>query len=183
MTNHKTPLPAALATAAATTTAPLLVGVGASAGGLEAFQEFLTGLDDTLGVSIVYVQHQDPQVHSQLPEVLARSTSLEVVTLTERTKIKANALYICPPHALLEIRHGSLLIEDQPEGILPTSPIDHFFRSLAENQGESGIGIILSGAGSDGTLGLKSISDYGLSRKNLLQPGLRRCRVARPPPA
>src|SRR5690606_28803984 len=98
---------------------------------------------------------------SLLPQLLARNTSLDVVELTRPTKLNANTIYICPPRGLLAVRQGSLLIEQPEDGVRPAAPIDHFFRSLAESQGESGIGIILSGAGSDGTLGLKSISDSG----------------------
>ena len=159
MTNNKT-IPS-IEVAAATAATPLLVGVGASAGGIEAFQELLAGLGDAPGVAIAFVQHLDSQTDPSLPQLLAKITSLNVVRLTKRTKFASNTVYICPPSALLEVRHGSLLIEDQEHHSRPTAPIDHFFRSLAESQGDSGIGIILSGAGSDGTLGLKSISDSG----------------------
>lgn len=159
MKNNQPTSPAASVPSAAA--APLIVGVGASAGGLQAFEELLAGLGDAPGVAIVLVQHADPQTKSLLPQLLARSTSLDVVELTKPTKPNANTVYICPPRGLLAVRHGSLLIEDQEDDVRPAAPIDHFFRSLAESQGESGIGIILSGAGSDGTLGLKSISDSG----------------------
>ncbi len=139
----------------------LIVAVGASAGGLEAFQELLSGLGKVPGFAIVFVQHLDPNTKSLLTQILANQTAMAVVELTSRTKIAPNTVYVCPPQSLIEVRDDSLiLVDEENEGRQPT-PIDHLFHSLAETQGERGVGVILSGAGSDGTLGLKSISDAG----------------------
>ncbi len=139
----------------------LVVGVGASAGGLEAFQEFLTGLGDSPGFAVVFAQHLDPNSQSLLTELLAKYTSMKVVELSGRTPVRGNRVYVCPPQRLIELRGESLIVVDEEaEGRQPTS-IDHFFHSLAEVRGEFSVGVILSGAGSDGTLGLKSISDCG----------------------
>ncbi len=140
---------------------PLIVGIGASAGGLEAFGEFLAGLNKQPGFAIVFVQHLDPNSTSLLPQLLEQRTTLDVVTIDGRTKIKADTIYLCPPQSLLEVRGESLVLVDEENESRQLNPIDHFFHSIADTQDERGIGIVLSGAGSDGTLGLKSISDAG----------------------
>jgi PAS domain S-box-containing protein len=141
-------------------TSPLIVGVGASAGGLEPFQEFLAELGDSPGIAIVFVQHLDPTSKSLLAELLSKTTKLAVVELSGRKKVKPNTLYICPPQQKLQLKNGFLSIVE-PTDDRQSHAIDHFFYSIAEDQGEHGIGIIFSGAGSDGTLGLKAISDSG----------------------
>lgn len=138
----------------------IVVGVGASAGGLEAFQGLLGALGDQPSMAIVFVQHLDPSSKSLLPELLSRSTAMEVVELSGRKKLKPNAVYICPPHTLLDMNNGFVSCQESKEQ-RHSGTIDHFFNSIAENLGERGIGVILSGSGSDGTLGLKAISDHG----------------------
>ncbi len=140
-------------------TSPIIVGIGASAGGLEAFQDFLTGLGDTADMAIVFVQHLDPSSKSQLSQLLATTTTLCIVDIGGRTKLKPGTLYICPPQALLDFKNGFIAITS--DGQCHAHTIDHFLYSLAEDQGENAVGIILSGSGSDGTLGLKAISDQG----------------------
>tara|TARA_R110002073_G_scaffold149182_2_gene302663 strand:- start:2886 stop:11477 length:8592 start_codon:yes stop_codon:yes gene_type:complete len=140
---------------------PLIVGVGASAGGLEAFQELLKALGDAPGMAIVFIQHLDPQSKSLLVELLSKSTSMPVVELTDRTALIGDRVYICPPQTLLEIHNGSVRIVQPEDEIRRTSTIDHFLHSLAQDQQDRGLGVILSGTGSDGTLGLKAISDRG----------------------
>ncbi len=143
---------------------PLVVGVGASAGGLEAFQGLLKALGDSPGIAIVFVQHLDPSSKSLLSELLKSSTSMDVVAIKGRRAIKANTIYVCPPQTLLELRKGFIRIAKTNEGVQrgdAATPIDHLFHSLAEDQGDRGVGVILSGGGSDGTLGLKAISDRG----------------------
>lgn len=87
--------------------------------------------------------------------------SLEVTEVDGQTRLKANTIYLCPPRGLLELKNGALRLNNAPGELPPTNSIDHFFHTIAEDQGEHGIGVILSGAGSDGTLGLKAISDHG----------------------
>jgi PAS domain S-box-containing protein len=143
------------------TTRPLVVGVGASAGGLEAFQEFLTALGDRPNIAVVFVQHLDAQSKNLLSQILSRSTSLRLVEVTEQTTVTINTVYVCPPQTSLEIRQSILsIVREGVEG-RPSAPIDHFFHSISESEGQRGVGVILSGVGSDGTLGLKSISDSG----------------------
>lgn len=141
-------------------TLPLIVGVGASAGGLEAFQELLAHIDEAPGLAIIFVQHLDSSVGSLLPELLAKSTAMNVVDLQGRKKLKAGSLYVGRPQTLLEVKNG--FVRPIPvDGERAATPIDHLFHSIAEDQADRGIGMILSGSGSDGTLGLKAISDCG----------------------
>jgi len=140
---------------------PLVVGVGASAGGIEAFQDFLKALGDSPGFAIVFVQHLDPNGKSLLSRLLRNSTQLDVVDLTGRTRVRTDTIYICPPGGLVELRGGALLLVGDEHDGRQNTQIDHFFHSIGESADERGIGIILSGAGSDGTLGLKAISDFG----------------------
>ncbi|WP_197454706.1 PAS domain S-box protein [Stieleria varia] len=140
---------------------PLIVGVGASAGGLEAFQELLRSLQDTNDIAIVFVQHLEKESDELLIELLSKSTPLDVVRIGGRKKVKAGSIYVCPPWTLLELRNSSLRIANADSNVRPDAPIDHFLQSLADDQGERGVGVILSGTGSDGTLGLKAINDAG----------------------
>lgn len=140
---------------------PIIVGVGSSAGGLEAFGILLKSLQDAPGLALVYVQHLDPSSKSVLLELLKNYTSLEVSELSERTKLESGRLYVCPPQGLLEIRNGIVTLADDETDPHPSHSIDHFFHTLADDQGVRAVGVILSGAGTDGTLGLKAISDNG----------------------
>ncbi|TWU49517.1 PAS domain S-box protein [Rubripirellula reticaptiva] len=140
----------------------LTLAVGASAGGLEAFEELLVGLGDSPGLAIIFVQHLDPSSKSLLGELLTKVTTMEVVDLTEgREKIRPDVVYVCPPHSLLQIQNDFLNVQPSAEEGRATHPIDHFFHSVAEEKRDRGIGVVLSGSGSDGTLGLKAISDQG----------------------
>ncbi len=146
---------------AGTSESPLIVGVGASAGGLEAFQDLLATLDDTAGLAIVFVQHLDPHGKSLLAELLRNTTKMEVVELSGRKKMKAGCVYVCPPRRLLEMKNGFVRVLENEDQARRPHVIDHFLHSLAEDQGERAVGVILSGADTDGTLGLKAISDAG----------------------
>ena len=138
---------------------PLIIGVGASAGGFEAFQELLRALGNGHDFAIVFVQHLEKEGNHLLADLLADSAS--VVKVTGRRKLKPGRVYLCPPWTLIELKSGSLRIVQSQSDERPAAPIDFFLQSLAEDQGERGVGVILSGTGSDGTLGLKSISDAG----------------------
>ncbi|MAX38910.1 PAS domain S-box protein [Gimesia sp.] len=140
---------------------PIIVGVGASAGGLDAFGMLLESLGDTPDLALVYIQHREPNSRLVLPDLLKKYTSLEVSELKARTKLEAGRLYLCPPQGLLEITNGFVSLAAEKTDTHTSHTIDHFFHSLADDQGERAVGIILSGAGSDGTLGLKAISDSG----------------------
>ena len=137
-----------------------VVGIGASAGGLEALGELVkhAPLDR---MALVVVQHLAPHHDSILPQLLARSTTAEVLTAADGMPARPNHVYVIPPNSDLALLDGVLrLIQPPPDG-RPRLPIDHFFRSLAQDKGTAAIGVILSGTGSDGTLGLGAIKEGG----------------------
>jgi PAS domain S-box-containing protein len=141
-----------------------IVGIGTSAGGLEALEEFLAHVPASSGVAFVVIQHLDPTHKGMMPELLQRATPMKVTQAGNRMKVKPNCVYVIPPNKDLSILHGSLILLDPvaPRGL--RLPIDFFFRSLAADQHERAVGIILSGMGSDGTLGLRAIKENaGLS--------------------
>ena len=133
-----------------------VVGIGASAGGLEALASLIASL--TLdSMSFVVIQHLSPDHESALPTLLSRSSSVvSVVAATDGTLLEANHVYVIPPNADLGILDGRMQVISPPTLPHPRLPIDFFFRSLAADQGARAIGVVLSGTGSDGTLGLKS---------------------------
>lgn len=134
-----------------------IVGIGASAGGLEAFGEFFTHMPSDSGMAFVLVQHLDPTHKSILGDLLKRYTSMKVLQVEDGMKVEPNYCYIIPPNREMAILHRQLhLIEPvAPRG--QRLPIDFFFRSMAQDLREQAICIVLSGTGTDGTLGLKSI--------------------------
>ncbi len=138
-----------------------IVGIGASAGGLEALELFLRHLPVGSGLAFVIVQHLDPTHKGMLPELLQRSTTMTVLQVKERMKVKPNCVYVIPPNKDLSILHGTLHLftPTTPRGL--RLPIDLFLRSLAEDLQERSIGVILSGMGSDGSLGLQAIKAHG----------------------
>lgn len=138
---------------------PPIVAIGASAGGLEALQAFLKNIPEDSGLSIVVIQHLDPHYKGLLTELLQRVTAMKVVQIRNRMKVKPGHVYVIPPNKDLSIRQGTLyLFELASLGGLHL-PIDFFFRSLAEDQKERATGVIMSGMGSDGTLGLRAIKE------------------------
>lgn len=138
-----------------------IVGIGASAGGLEAFEAFFRACPADTGIAFVLVPHLDPGHGSLLTEILQRSTTMPVVEALDQVPVVPNHVYVIPPNRELAILHGvlQLSVPESPRG--QRMPIDAFLRSLAEDQGESAIGIILSGTATDGTLGLRSILGAG----------------------
>ena len=138
-----------------------VVGIGASAGGLEAFEKFFTNTPPDTGMAFVLVQHLDPNHDSMLVDLIRRYTRMTVLQVTDALKMKADHVYIIPPNKDLALLHGELhLLEPEaPRGF--RLPIDFFFRSLAEDLGDRAICIVLSGTGSDGTLGLKAVKEVG----------------------
>ena len=137
-----------------------IIGIGASAGGLEALELFLGGVPPASGLAFVVVQHLDPTHQGFLVELLQRATAMPVAQITDRMKVEADHVYVIPPNRDLSILHGVLhLLEPAaPRGL--RLPIDHFFRALAEDQQARAVGVILSGMGSDGTLGLRAIKGH-----------------------
>jgi two-component system, chemotaxis family, CheB/CheR fusion protein len=138
---------------------PPIVGIGASAGGLEALETFFTHVPLESGLGFVVIQHQDPNYKGMLPELLQRSTSMKVVSAGNRIKVKPNCIYVIPPNKDLSILHGTLYLMDPVDPRSWRLPIDFFLRALAEDQRERAVGVILSGMGSDGTLGLRAIKE------------------------
>ncbi|MDP1735735.1 MAG: chemotaxis protein CheB [Sulfuritalea sp.] len=145
--------------APATNAAFTVVGIGASAGGLEALEVFFKHVPPACGLAFVVVQHLDPTHKGVMAELLQRSTAMPVEQIRDRMKVAPDHVYVIPPNRDLSILHGVLhLLEPAaPRGL--RLPIDYFFRSLAADQQENSIGVILSGMGSDGTLGLRAIKE------------------------
>lgn len=143
---------------------PRVIGIGASAGGLEALEAFLSHVPADSGLAFVIIQHLDPMHKGVMPELLQRITPMLVTQAGNRMQVKADHVYVIPPNKDLSILHGSLFLLDPIAARGLRLPIDFFFRSLAEDQHERAIGVILSGMGSDGTLGLRAIKENaGLS--------------------
>jgi two-component system CheB/CheR fusion protein len=136
-----------------------IVGIGASAGGLEALEQFLGHVPKQSGLAFVIVQHLDPTHKGIMSELLQRTTSMRVIQVKDRTPVRPDCVYVIPPNKDMSILHGvlHLLAPAAPRGL--RLPIDFFFRSLAQDQQENSVGVILSGMGSDGTLGLRAIKE------------------------
>ncbi len=138
-----------------------IVGIGASAGGLEAIEEFLKKLPDGSGLAFVIIQHLDPNSKGILQEILQRITTMKVYTATDRIIVKPNSIYVIPPNKNMSILNGALHLFEPIAKHGLRLPIDYFFSSLADDRQEKSIGIILSGMGADGSIGLKSIKEKG----------------------
>lgn len=136
-----------------------IVGIGASAGGLEALEQFLRHVPQGCGMAFIIVQHLDPTHKGILPELLQRTTGMAVFQARDRMRVKPDCIYVIPPNKDMSILHGVLHLFEPtaPRGL--RLPIDFFLRSLAEDQQERSIGVILSGMGSDGTMGLRAIKE------------------------
>jgi two-component system CheB/CheR fusion protein len=136
-----------------------IVGIGASAGGLETLELFLKKIPNTTGMAFIIVQHLDPDHVGMMPELLQRMTSMKVIQVSDNLKVNPNCVYIIPPNKSMSLLNGSLHLFAPVEKHGLRLPIDIFFRSMAEDRQEKSIGIILSGMGSDGSLGLKYIKE------------------------
>lgn len=138
-----------------------IVGIGASAGGLRAFEEFFTNMPAGSGMAFVLVQHLDPEHESSLAELLQRCSEMPVRKVTGEIVVEADHVYVIPSGNGLTLDGGKLyLTERGPSGSVPVV-IDRFFRSLAKDQGDNAIGIVLSGTGSEGAQGLGAIKEVG----------------------
>jgi len=136
-----------------------IVGIGASAGGLEALEQFMRQVPVGCGMAFVIVQHLDPTHKGIMAELLQRVTTMEVFQVKDRMRVKPNCVYVIPPNSDMSILHGVLHLFEPtaPRGL--RLPIDYFLRSLAEDRREMSIGVILSGMGSDGTMGMRAIKE------------------------
>jgi two-component system CheB/CheR fusion protein len=140
---------------------PLIVGIGASAGGLDAFKAFFDHMPADSGLAFVLVQHLDPDHPSILADLLGEHTDMPVAEAEDGAEVAPDHVFIIPPDATLTIEHGCLGVEKPAPARAVRHPIDTFFTSLAADQGENAVCIVLSGAGSDGTLGLRTIKEHG----------------------
>ena len=134
-----------------------IVGIGASAGGLEALEQFLKNVPAGSGIAFIIIQHLDPTRKDVMSELLQRATRMKVVQVRDRTLVRPDCVYVIPPNKDMSLLHGALhlLAPVAPRGL--RLPIDFFLRSLAQDQQEHSVGVMLSGMGSDGTLGLRAI--------------------------
>src|SRR5437899_6321752 len=137
-----------------------VVGLGASAGGLEALRSFFAAVPAKSGAAFVVIQHLAPTYRSHMVELLGIHTTVPVSQIEDGVTIQPDHVYVIPPGKWVKIFHGRLFLSD-PENRAPILPIDYFFRSLAEDRGELAIGIALSGTGSDATLGVRAIKEAG----------------------
>ncbi|MGO4904160.1 chemotaxis protein CheB [Flavobacterium sp. W20_MBD1_R3] len=136
-----------------------IIGIGASAGGLEALELFFKNMPINIGLSFVVIQHLDPTRIGFMPELLQRMTKMQVFQATDALAVQQNTVYVIPPNKSLSLLNGKLHLFDPVESRGLRLPIDLFFKSLAVDQLDKSVGIILSGMGSDGSLGLKAIKE------------------------
>ena len=138
-----------------------IVGIGASAGGLNAFSQLLKALPIDTGMAFVLVQHLDPKHVSLLPDLIKRTTAMPVIEASDNLRVEPNHIYVMPPTHSLALLHGVLQLLPRPDVRCKFLPIDDFLTSLAQDRQNRAIGIILSGTGSDGTLGIQAIKTAG----------------------
>lgn len=136
-----------------------VVGIGASAGGLEAIEQFLGNVPENSGMAYVVVQHLDPTHKGMLPELLQRISRMKVTQVKDCTVVRPNCVYVIPPNKTMSMLKGVLHLHKPVVARGQRLPIDYFLNSLAEDRKELGVGLILSGMGSDGTLGLRAIKE------------------------
>jgi len=148
--------------AAAESESPVsVVGIGASAGGLEAIQELLRKLPDNTGLAYVIIQHLAPDYKSMLSEILCKYTMMPVMQVENAQKLERNTVYLIPPKYNMEVSKGHLVLHEHLRTRVINHPIDIFLRSLAKEYETHAIAVILSGTGSDGTNGARSIKEQG----------------------
>jgi two-component system CheB/CheR fusion protein len=138
-----------------------IVAIGASAGGIEALSDLMGYLTNDTGMAFVLVQHLDPKHNSMLTELLSRRTPMKVEEASHGMQTRPNHVYVIPPNATMSISHQTLHLGPREESHGLHMPVDHFMRALAEQKGNRAIGVILSGSGSDGTLGMAEIQAHG----------------------
>ena len=138
-----------------------IVGVGASAGGVEALEGFFRGMPDDPGIAVVIVTHLSPDRESILHEIVARYTRLTVHVAVDGTLVQPNCVYVMPSDAIVTIAQGKLSMRKQEAARRERKPIDIFFSALAVDQTEYAGGVVLSGGDGDGTLGIKAIKEHG----------------------
>lgn len=160
-----------------------VVGLGASAGGLQAFSDFFDAMPDDSGMAFVLIHHVDPDHESLMAGLLGKHTSMPVALAQDGVPVAQNHVYIIPPNRFLSIKDGTLRLSEPTARRGLRLPINHFFRSLAQDQDTSAFAIILSGAGSDGTAALEEIKEQGgivlvQDPKDALHDGMPRSAIA-----
>ena len=138
-----------------------IVGIGASAGGLRAFQEFFSALPARPGMAFVLVQHLSPDHESALAQLVQAKTEMTVTQVADHPDVEPDRVYVIPPGKHLEIEDGHLqLVESRRDRGRPAA-VDHFFRTLGDDQGARAVCVVLSGTGADGSIGLKAVKERG----------------------
>src|SRR3954464_12252266 len=156
------PETAAAGIARADTPSPTyVVGIGASAGGLEALEHFFDNVPRKTGMAFVVVQHLSPDFKSLMDELLARHTKLPILPVENGMQVEADHVYLIPPKKEMIISGGRLLLSERDRDQELTLPIDVFFRSLAQDCGARAIAVVLSGGGSDGSRGIRAVHEVG----------------------
>ena len=138
-----------------------IVGIGASAGGLEALERFFAHMPSDSGMAFVVVQHLSPDHKSLMVELLSKHTPMKVLRAEDGLPVEANCVYLIPPKKIMTIADGRLRLTEKDDGSVIHLPIDIFLRSLAADQGDAAVAIILSGTGSDGMRGVRAIKEAG----------------------
>ena len=138
-----------------------IVGIGASAGGLEAFSQLLPHLPTDTGMGFVLIQHLSPNHKSQLSEILARTTQMPVIEVQDGMMVEPNHIYIIPPNSKMTLAKNLLRLTPREKIHGKDMSVDAFFDSLAQERGSKAIAVVLSGADGDGALGLKAIKVAG----------------------
>lgn len=142
--------------------APLrVVGLGGSAGGLEALEQFFANMPPDTGMAFVLVTHMDPDHKGLLAQLIQRTTAMRVCEAEDGQLVESDSVYVIPPNREIVIEGGRLHLRVAGPRSGPRKPIDVFFTSLAKDRGETAVGVILSGMGADGTVGLHAIRDHG----------------------
>jgi two-component system CheB/CheR fusion protein len=136
-----------------------IVGIGASAGGLEALEQFLSNVSPDSGMAYVIIQHLDPTQKGMLPELLQRICPMKVLQAKDRMSVKKNCIYVIPPNTSMSILNRVLYLFEPVETRGMRLPVDFFFRTLADDCKDYSVGVILSGMGSDGSIGLRAIKE------------------------
>jgi two-component system CheB/CheR fusion protein len=138
-----------------------LIGIGASAGGLDAINEMFENMPENTGFSFVIIQHISPDYKSLMAELVAKHTAMPVVEATDEMLVLPNHVYVIPSKKVMTLKFGKLHLQEKEKTKSPNNAIDVFFESLAEDAGEYAVGVILSGTGTDGTRGLEAIKNKG----------------------
>jgi two-component system, chemotaxis family, CheB/CheR fusion protein len=138
-----------------------VVGIGASAGGLEALEKFFQNMPIDKNITFVVIQHLSPKHKSLMPDILQKSTGMEISQIQKNTTVQPNHIYLNPPDKYVRIENGILKLSNPPNAQGPHLAIDYFLRSLAEDKADRASAIILSGTGTDGTLGIRAIKEKG----------------------